>query len=109
MRVNRKKTSDALKIIDRRYFQGRPERQAELEEARTNADVAEKIRALREKAEMSQRQLAKLVGTTASAICRLEDADYGGHSLAMLNRIATALNRRVEVRFVPKKRAASST
>jgi hypothetical protein len=45
--------------------------------------------------------LAKLVGTTPSAICRLEDADYEGHSLAMLNRIAAALKQRVEIRFVP--------
>jgi hypothetical protein len=45
--------------------------------------------------------LADLVGTTASAICRLEDADYEGHSLAMLNRIAAALKQRVEIRFVP--------
>ena len=36
-----------------------------------------------------------------SAICRLEDADDEGHSLAMLNRIAEALDRRVEIRFVP--------
>ncbi|MGH9785330.1 MAG: helix-turn-helix transcriptional regulator, partial [Terriglobia bacterium] len=49
---------------------------------------------------LTQRQLAKLVGTTASVICRLENADYEGHSLAMLNRIAAALNQRVEIRFV---------
>ena len=48
----------------------------------------------------AQRELAKLVGTSASVICRLEDADYEGHSLAMLNRIAAALHRRVEIRFV---------
>ena len=40
---------------------------------------------------ITQRQLAKKVGTTASVICRLEDADYQGHSLAMLRRIAAAL------------------
>ena len=60
-----------------------------------------KIHGLRTKAGLTQRQLAKLVGTTASVICRLEDADYEGHSLAMLTRIATALNRRVEIRFLP--------
>ena len=32
---------------------------------------------------------------------RLEDADYDGHSLAMLRRIASALEKRVEIRFVP--------
>ena len=33
--------------------------------------------------------------------CALEHADYEGHSLAMLNRIAAALDQRVELRFVP--------
>jgi transcriptional regulator with XRE-family HTH domain len=50
---------------------------------------------------LSQRQLAKRVGTTASGICRLEDAEYARHSLAMLRRSAAALNRRVEIRLVP--------
>jgi transcriptional regulator with XRE-family HTH domain len=50
---------------------------------------------------LTQRELAKRVGTTASAICRLEDAEYEGHSLAMLNRIAAALKQRVEIRFIP--------
>ncbi len=36
---------------------------------------------------------------------RLEDADYEGHSLAMLNRIASALDKRVEIRFVSRKPA----
>jgi transcriptional regulator with XRE-family HTH domain len=70
-------------------------------EERANLDVARKICDLRTKAKLSQRSLAKLVGTTASVICRLEDADYEGHSLAMLNRIAAALDRRVEIRFLP--------
>ena len=63
-----------------------------------------KIYALRTKADLTQAQLGKLVGTTASAICRLEDADYEGHSLAMLNRIAAAVERRVEIRFLPRRR-----
>jgi hypothetical protein len=39
-------------------------------------------------------------------ICRLEDADYEGHSLAMLRRIADALDQRVEIRFGPIRRSA---
>ena len=62
-----------------------------------------KIYDLRTKAGLAQRALAKKVGTTASTICRLEDADYDGHSLFMLKRIAEALDRRVEIRFVPAK------
>ena len=37
-------------------------------------------------------------------ICRLEDADYEGHSLSMLKRIAEVLDKRVEIRFLPAKR-----
>ena len=55
------------------------------------------------KRDFLREHLPKLVGTTASVICRLEDADYEGHSLAMLNRIAAALDKRVEIRFLPIK------
>src|SRR5882724_1498127 len=101
MPKKRKPTSDAVEIMHRRYYGGRPDRIAELEEARANDEVARKIYELRSKAKLSQRQLAKLVGTTASVICLLEDAEYQGHSLSMLRRIARALNRQVEIRFVP--------
>jgi transcriptional regulator with XRE-family HTH domain len=57
---------------------------------------------------LSQRQLAKRIGTSASVICRLEDANYEGHSLAMLNRIAAALKQRVEISFVPVERRRKS-
>jgi len=80
----------------------RPERIAALEEARANDEVVRKICQLRTRAGLTQRQLAKPVGTTASVICRLEDAEYEGHSLLLLlRRIATALDRRVEIRFMP--------
>jgi DNA-binding XRE family transcriptional regulator len=99
----RKPTTDASEILHRRYFEGKPKMLKALEEARANDEVARKIYELRSKAELSQRQLAKLVGTTASVICRLEDAEYEGHSLPLLRRIAAALNRRVEIRFMPIK------
>ena len=97
----KKKTTDALEIMDREFFAGEPERRAELEKMRADDTVARKVLELRTRAELSQRELAKLVGTTASVICRLEDADYEGHSLAMLHRIAAALHRRIEICFVP--------
>ena len=93
-------TSDAVEILHRRYVRGDAKKLAALEAIRADNAVARKIYDLRTKAGLSQRELAKLVGTSASAICRLEDADYEGHSLAMLNRIAEALDRRVEIRFV---------
>jgi DNA-binding XRE family transcriptional regulator len=101
MAKKRKAITDAVEILHRRYYEGRADRTAALEEARTDDEVARKIYELRTKAALSQRALAKLVGTTASVICRLEDADYEGHSLPLLRRIAAALHRRVEIRFVP--------
>ena len=38
-------------------------------------------------------------------IARLEDADYDGHSLGMLRRIAAALHVRLEMRLVPDRAA----
>jgi DNA-binding XRE family transcriptional regulator len=98
---NSGKTSDAVEIVYRRYIRDNPEMVAELGKVRADDAVARKIYDLRTKSGLTQRELSKLVGTSASAICRLEDSDYEGHSLAMLNRIAEALNRRVEIRFVP--------
>ena len=102
----KKRTTDAVEIVHRRYFAGRPERLILLEEERANAAIARQIYTLREKAGLTQRELARLVGTTASVICRLEDADYEGHSLAMLRRIAGALDKRVEIRFVSPRHSS---
>jgi ribosome-binding protein aMBF1 (putative translation factor) len=100
-RKKNKKTSDAVAILHERYYKGKPERLASLQQERVNAEVAQAIYDLRTEVNLSQRQLATLVGTTASVICRLEDADHEGHSLTMLQRIARALNNRLEINFVP--------
>ena len=101
-----KSTSDAVEILHRRFYVGRPRRLKKLEELRGNEEIARKIHELRIAAGLTQTELAKVIGTTASVICRLEDADYEGHSLAMLRRIGGALNQRVEIRFVPLRRSA---
>ena len=53
-------------------------------------DLALLVREMREDAGLTQAELAKKVGTTQSVIARLEDAEYTGHSLTMLERIAAA-------------------
>lgn len=97
---NKQHTRDALDILDRRHppIGTDLEVRAAFSEA---VEVAEMICQIREEAGLTQRELAKLVGTTASTICRLEDADYEGHSMTMLRRVAQAVGKRVEVRFVP--------
>jgi len=97
--------TDAIAIIHRRHYAHRPERETCLQEERAHAEIARRICDLRKAAGLSRRALAQLADTTASVICRLEDADYEGHSLAMLQRIAAALNKRVEIRFVPRQAA----
>jgi ribosome-binding protein aMBF1 (putative translation factor) len=104
--VKRKKTSDALEIIARDVGDD-PDFRRMVEEEKLNAHVARLIYEARTRAGLTQKQLAQLAGTTQPVIARLEDADYEGHSLTMLRRIAEALNRRVDVRFVLKRRAAS--
>jgi ribosome-binding protein aMBF1 (putative translation factor) len=81
-----------------------PKRKAMLDENYLNIQVAQLIYDMRTAAGLSQRELAKLVGTTASVICRLENAD-SGRSLTMLSRIADALGRRIELRAVPNEAA----
>jgi DNA-binding XRE family transcriptional regulator len=96
--------SKASQFLYNRYIAGDPKREDEYEEEIINAEIARKIYGLRTKAGLTQQELAERVGTSKSAICRLEDADYEGHSLSMLKRIAEALGKRVQIRFLPAKR-----
>ena len=95
--TKRDKTQDAVSILHGRYVKDDPERKAALQEARVNAEVARLIYDMRTAAGLSQQQLAELIDTTQSVISRLEDADYEGRSLSMLERIATALNQKLTV------------
>ena len=97
--------SPALRYLYDRYVGDDPRRQAEYEESVAAARVAMQIYEQRTKAKLTQAELAKKVGTSRSVISRLEDADYEGHSLALLRRIAEALDKSVEIRFVPRRRA----
>ena len=90
----------ASQILDR-ITGNDPKARDAIRQQKLNVLVAEMIYDAREAAGLTQARLAKLVGTTQSVISRLEDADYEGHSLTMLQRIATALHRRLVVRMEP--------
>jgi ribosome-binding protein aMBF1 (putative translation factor) len=110
--TSRKKTktvTDAVEILHRRYFEGKPEMSAILEVERSKAEVARLIYDLRAQAGLTQKELAARVGTTASVISRLEDADYNGHSLSMLRRVARAVGQRVQISFVPMQECSTET
>jgi len=65
-------------------------------------DVALQIAALREKAGLSQRDLARKLKTSQQNISRLESPSYEGHSLTMLRRVAEVLGVTVRVTLAPK-------
>ena len=96
------KTASASQILQRRIAED-PELLALVERERLNARVAQLIHDARTQANLTQRQLAELIGTRQSVISRLEDADYDGHSLSMLQRIAIALDQELTVQFIPSK------
>ena len=105
-RGKKRKTTDLLEILDDRHYRTRSAR-ARLH-AQASAEVARQIYALRKETGLTQRELAELVGTQDSVISRLENDDYRGHSLSMLPRIAAALGKRVEIRFVPIRKTRSA-
>ncbi len=94
------KTRDANRILN--DVTGNDEElQQMIADETVNAEVARLIYKVRKAAGLTQTELAELIGSKQPVIARLEDADYEGHSLTMLQRIAVALNQRVEINFVP--------
>jgi ribosome-binding protein aMBF1 (putative translation factor) len=100
-----KKDSAAIRYLVNRYAGNDPKRHAAIAREELNLDIAQQLYDLRTAARLTQRELARRVGTTAPVISRLEDAGYAGHSLSMLRRIAEALGFRIQVRFLPARRA----
>lgn len=94
------KGTDALDYIQEQYG-NYPDFEQGVQEAYANLMIGQLIYNVRQEAGMTQAELAKRVGTTQSVISRLEDADYEGHSLHMLQRIASALNKKVRIELDP--------
>src|SRR4030042_2525190 len=65
-------------------------------------DVAIKLASLRKSSGMSQKELAKRVGTSQQQISRLESPSYEGHSLSMLRRVAEVLGETIHVEIKPQ-------
>jgi ribosome-binding protein aMBF1 (putative translation factor) len=100
------KTTDALKILDRITGDDTELRKL-IQQETVNVHVARLIYDARTQAGLTQEELAERIGSKQPVIARLEDADYEGHSLTMLQRIAEALNLALDIRFVPKEQATA--
>ncbi len=72
-------------------------------------DVAIQLAALRKASGMSQKELAKRVGTSQQQISRLESPAYEGHSLSMLRRVADILDAEVQLKIIPGKEKSIRT
>ena len=107
-KIEKNKTSNAVAILDRMAGKS-PELKRLTEEARVNAAVAQLIYDSRQSAGLSQAELAERIGSKQAVISRLEDADYDGHSLTMLQRIAAALGKQISIEFQDISRSRSKT
>jgi ribosome-binding protein aMBF1 (putative translation factor) len=103
-------TRDAVKILHRLYYEGRPDRVASLEAERLKVEIGQRIYDLRTDARLTQNQLAEKVGTNKEVIDTLEATDYEDHELGdavlMIQRIAKALGKRVEFQVAPDSKIA---
>jgi DNA-binding XRE family transcriptional regulator len=88
----RKRKTVGQYIVERRV------RDAEFAEEFDKLQLARKMKELREKAGLSQAQLAARVGTQAPGIARLESGRFAPR-LDVLHRIAAALGKRVRIGF----------
>jgi len=81
-----------------------PEFVAALQEMEPEFQAAREVLRLRLAQGLTQKELAERIGARQASISRLERASYKPN-LGFLQRVAEALNARVEVRFVPKEQA----
>lgn len=95
-------TTDAVKIFHA-LFVRTSRQQRLLEQERQRVALGDLIRELRESKHLTQVQLARKVGTSQSAIARIEDANYTGQKLGTIAKIAAALGHRVELSLVKAK------
>ena len=73
----------------------------ELKKADQAIDIGIQVHNLRQKAGLTQKGLAELVGTKQSNIARIESADYRSYTWKTLEKIAKVFKARLEVRVVP--------
>jgi transcriptional regulator with XRE-family HTH domain len=98
-----RKISDGVKLLDRRYVRNDEEMKKLVEEEFEKLKIGQQIYDLRKESNLTQDELADMVGTTGSVISRLESAEYDGHSLKMLERIAVALGKKVSICIVDRE------
>lgn len=99
--------NDALAVMTK-MFGAEPGWDEGVADATAAAEIAEEVFALRERHGLTQRELAALIGSSQSAVARMEDGEYRGHSMSVLRRMAAAVGEQVSFRFVAPSRSKKS-
>ncbi|WP_165835695.1 helix-turn-helix transcriptional regulator [Stenotrophomonas sp. SPM] len=92
----------------KKHWRDKDRRQAYME-ASVEQGIAWQIKLNRELRELTQAQLAKLIGTKQSSISRLEDPLYGSQSIPMLTRVANAFDCALVVKLISYSDLASES
>ncbi|CAN5149832.1 hypothetical protein BH11CYA1_BH11CYA1_51220 [soil metagenome] len=102
-KLKSRKIADGIELLDRKYVRKDEKMKKMVEEEFEKLQIGQQIYDLRKEANLTQEELADLVGTTGSVISRLESAEYDGHSVKMLQRVASALGKKVTINIVDKE------
>jgi len=92
-------TTNALEIMDAVFGARDPHWKERVQAERQKLAVGMLIRECREAKGLTQKELAIRVGTSQSAISRIEDANYDSLKLETLYRIANALKLPLAIRL----------
>ena len=95
-------TTNAVDILKKRLGDS-PERRQQIDQEKERISAACLIHEARTRAGLTQKELAEKVGTKQSVISRMENADYEGHTLSMLMKVAEALDMRLHLSLEPKQ------
>jgi ribosome-binding protein aMBF1 (putative translation factor) len=98
---DQKFASVGLEWLYDKYVKHDPESVELFKEYEVRAEIAKQVYDLRNQTGLTSAELAALVAVGESVIEAIEQADYAGDALAMLVKIASALNKKLEVHFVP--------
>ena len=81
-------------------FGGDAQYERMVEEERYKALIARSVYRLRIESGLTQSELAERIGVSSPIVSQLEDADYEGNALTLLDRIARALKYSMRLEFV---------
>ncbi len=78
-----------------------PQFRKRFEEEAQKLAIGEQLSRLRQEAGLTQAQLAKRIGSTASAISRYENAEYDRYELRTIQKIVRACGGHLDITMAP--------